>query len=64
MKKITMEGVFSNLYRQWVNKKLQGAAKKLLDKDPELKKSFQNINQANQKAMDIIRKKYPHLKDR
>ena len=32
-------------------------------KDPELKKSFQNINQANQKAMDIIRKKYPHLKD-
>jgi hypothetical protein len=64
MKKITMEGVFSNLYKNWKNNKLQGAAKKLLDKDPELKKSFQNINQANQKAMDILYKKYPHLKDK
>jgi len=63
MKKITMEGFFSNLYNNWKNKKLKGAAKQLLDKDPELKKSFQDINKANQKAMDKLYKKYPHLRD-
>ena len=64
MKKITMEGFFSNLYNNWKNKKLKGAAKTLLDKNPELRKNFQNINKATDKAMEDLYKMYPHLRDK
>jgi|TARA_B100001094_G_C18187536_1_gene804832 hypothetical protein len=63
MKKITMEGFFSNLYDKWKNKKLKGVAKTLLDKNPELRKSFQNINKATDKAMEDLYKMYPELRD-
>jgi len=63
MKKITMEGFFSNLYDKWKNKKLKGVAKTLLDKNPELRKSFQNINNATDKAMEDLYKMYPELRD-
>ena len=58
---ITTEGLLSKLYNKWKDGKLTGAAQKLLDQDPELKKSFQNINKANKKALDAICKKYPSL---
>ena len=58
-------GMFANfipLLKPYVKDgKLTGAAQKLLDQDPELKKSFQNINKANKKALDAICKKYPSL---
>tara|TARA_Y100000004_G_C8718413_1_gene329012 strand:- start:14 stop:208 length:195 start_codon:yes stop_codon:yes gene_type:complete len=59
--KITTESLLSKLYNKWKDGKLTGAAKKLLDKDPELRKSFQDINKANKKALDAICKKYPNL---
>ncbi len=58
-----MEGFFSNLYDKWKNKKLKGVAKTLLDKNPELRKSFQNINKATDKAMEDLYKMYPELRD-
>ena len=59
-----MEGFFSNLYNNWKNKKLKGVAKTLLDKNPELRKSFQNINKATDKAMEDLYKMYPELRDK
>ena len=61
--KIDEQNLFSRLYQGWKNKKLKGAAKKLLDKDPELKKSFQDINNASGKAIAALVKKFPQLKD-
>jgi hypothetical protein len=56
--KITEQGLLSRLYQGWKNKKLKGAAKKLLDKNPDLRKAFQDINKANQNAIDILDKRY------
>ena len=60
--RIDEQGLLSKLYQGWKNKKLKGAAKDLLDKDPDLKKAFQDINNANQKAIDILRKRRAKLK--
>ncbi len=59
--RIDEQGLLSKLYQGWKNKKLKGAAKDLLDKDPDLKKAFQDINNANQKAIDILRKRRAKL---
>ena len=61
--KITEYGLLDKLYQRWRDNKLKGAAKKLLDKDPELKKSFQNMNSASEKAIAALVKKFPRLKD-
>jgi len=61
--RIDEQNLFSRLFQAWKDKKLKGAAKKLLDKDPQLKKSFQDINNANEKAIAALVKKFPHLKD-
>lgn len=61
--KITEYGLLDKLYQRWRDNKLKGAAKKLLDKDPELKKSFQNMNSASENAIAALVKKFPHLKD-
>tara|TARA_Y100001937_G_scaffold75608_1_gene102702 strand:+ start:892 stop:1092 length:201 start_codon:yes stop_codon:yes gene_type:complete len=61
--KLTEQGFLDKLYQKWRDKKLSGTAKKMLDTNPELKKAFININKSNQRAMDIMCKKYPNLKN-